>query len=85
LARNFTEGYRLSKPGKNRGVSEVRPLVDEAIAAGGLRPDVSSASIFGLVSGIPAAAEMSDDPHANRYGMNRNRMELDDTRSPHLS
>jgi len=64
LARDLSEGHRLSEPGKNRVLSEVRPLVDEAIAAGRLRPDVSSASIFGLVSGIPAAAEMSDDPEA---------------------
>ena len=64
LARNFSEGYRLPEPGKNRVLLEVRPLIDEAIAAGRLRPDVSPASIFALVSGIPTAAEMSDDPEA---------------------
>jgi len=64
LARDFSEGYRLSEPGKNRVLTEVGPLMDEAIAVGRLRPDVSPASIFGLVSGIPAAAEISDDPEA---------------------
>jgi len=64
LARNFSEGYRLLDPGKGRLLSEVGPLLDDAIAAGRVRSDVSPASLFGMVSGIPTAADMSDDPEA---------------------
>ena len=64
LARNLAEGYRLSDPGRNRLMQEVTPLLDDAIAAGRVRSDVSPASLFSMVSGIPIAAELSDDPQA---------------------
>jgi AcrR family transcriptional regulator len=64
LARDLASGYRLSNPGKDRLLREVGPLLDDAMAAGRVRSDVSLALLFGMVSGIPAAAEMSDDPEA---------------------
>jgi len=41
-----------------------RQSLDDALAAGRVRPGISPASLFGMISGIPAAAEMSDDPEA---------------------
>jgi len=64
LAPNLSEGRRLSDPSKDRLLNGASPLLSDAIVAGRVRPDISPASIFGLVSAIPAAAETSDDPEA---------------------